>query len=899
MLPQALLKGGPSMEPHSLPPREHLLSLWVKDRLGEREAVEWAAMALKQTRGSLGKNTVLLFEFLDKHSGDSAELAAPFKKLWRLLRVSAQERGFVDGSHFVYEFKQAINHDTLRVEDIDTFIECIRPRLEATELSSYAKSHQGSTSDPLQWVHWGFDTALGFHYQGLAKLKHAELEKIPETLLSHILERGTSSLECALDFAREIGWIGPGRDLPNHLVHLVFRAEPVVDAPTDATSDNRDPDNLNHNFAPIVRLLSSAFFVLAERNHERARRAAEDWKNLTSGLFTRLFAFASWKPAVIPGQEVAEFLENVDSYAFWRWPVFPEIATLRALRWNDLPVDARSRIELRLLRGPDKSAFRSQEPIPEQTILFHRDHELARLVDAGLAVSAEFRREVNDRRNQDSNFPNHISPVEPGLPAPRVTHLPEGSPEKFDDVPDDELLVSLSETRSGFFQADHAEAFARTFGGKHRILKALAARSRTDKVAERAWRLLLSYPHEMSEDKDANRQLTESIANLAMGLTPDLLERLSGDFCYWLDGVEEKIPGFSGSDRLWAKLLPFAITDANARADADDQVDLTMAALNEPLGHLLSVFLRRCPSMPREENKRPSLPREFTTPLKGLFGRANELLANRMAVQMNYFMLADRRWLDEIVIRPMKEKDKPGSDRIWEAFAKFGPLPRSTVWNELEISIFGRLAAPRQSPEAKRRLAEMSVVVWVTSKEQNSGYQFDSLNFRSALGLSNDDVRGAVAWQFSTMFRRKHETEEGERPGEELWPRIGPTFFHEVWPLEPALQSTATANHFAQIPAGVGLKHFHSAVDTILPYLLPFQVWAVSTEFALDPNDSITSRIVRTFPQQTLMLLSACISGQQGNKVYGLKQILDWITAADETLQHDHRIRLLRRLALA
>jgi len=588
----------------------------------------------------------------------------------------------------VYEFKQGISHGTLRIQDIDRFIECIRPRLKAAELSSYAKSHQEITGDPMQWVHWGFDTSLGLHYQGLAKLNRLKLAKMSETLLTRILERGTSALERALGLAREIGWIDASRNLPNHLVHRVFTPEPVANEPatgTDADEDDRDPDCLNHDFAPIVRLLSNAVSVLAETNKEEARRVAAGWKNRNGGLFTRLFAFASWRAALITGPEVAGFLESADEHAFWRWAIFPEIASLRALRWNDLPPDARTRIESRLMRGPDISAFRSQEPIPQRAILFHRDHELARLVDAGLAVPDEFRRIVDDRRFQDLEFPRHIPSIEPGLPSPRVTSIPQGSPEKFDDVPDQELLVSLSQElgRHHFLEADHAEAFARTFDGKRRILKELAATSRSDEVAERAWRLLLSYPQDISEDNIANCQLAESISNSALGLTPALLERLSGEFCYWLDAIDEKIPRFSGSDKLWGVLLPFAITSANERTNADDEVDLTTAALNQPLGHLLSLFLRRCPSMHIEEEKRPSLPTELTAPLKQLSGRAKELLANRMAVLMNYFALADRPWLDEIVIGPMKEGDEPESDRIWEAFANFGRLPLWSLWKEL------------------------------------------------------------------------------------------------------------------------------------------------------------------------------------------------------------------------
>jgi hypothetical protein len=884
--------------------REYFLSLWAQDRLGERKTVEWATTALKQIRGDLGADTVALFDFLDRHAHESERLPPAIKKVWRLLKIVATDRADRESISVIYDFKRKIDQGNPRLEDIDQFVECVRPRLRATELSSWAKAQEEVSDDPMRWVSWEFENSLHSSYQQSARLSRSQYNKIPLNLLLRQLERGTSALETALSLARDIGWLGEERDLPNHLVHRVFMPESQPRGRTASEDDkDRDPDSLNDDFAPIVRLLSSTLNTLAQKLDEATNRIIDRWKEQPGGLFLRLFAFACWNPNLKSGQEVAAFLEGVNNHAFWRWIVFPEIASLRALRWSDLPADAKSRLEARLLNGPNNDAFRSDHNIPESAIIFHRDHELARLVDAGLDVTEEFGRLVNARRERNSEFPRHIPSIEPGLPGARVSTVPEGSPNTFNAVPDAELLAALIESheRHHIGEGNDAEAFARTLTGKRRILERLAAAILDNETAASVWQLLLSYPHEKTEDAIADREVAEQTAKSALNLSQELLGRLAGQLCYWLDGTEEKIPKFVGADQLWSTLLPYAAELANGRGDAgatgdiEGQADLTMAALNEPLGHLLSFFLRRCPTMPAE-GERPPLPSDFTVLVKRLAGRAKELLANRMAIQMNYFARADSVWLDEVVIEPMTLEGR-ASDRIWEAFAKYGRVPPPGIWRRLQSFVFRRLSSSRLSPEAKRHLGEMSVIIWFWTKEGNNLFGLDAANLRSALGLASGDVRAAVAWRFSTFFHSENDQEESNMSPAGLWRKVGPDFFKEVWPLEPTLQSSATANDFARIPAHTGPAHFADAVSTVLPYLQPFEVWSTSTEFELDPKERTTNQIVETCPKETLTLLAACISEHQRHIVFDLKKILDQIVAASPDLQRDHRMRRLRKLA--
>jgi hypothetical protein len=522
-------------------------------------------------------------------------------------------------------------------------------------------------------------------------------------------------------------------------------------------------------------------------------------------------------------------------------------------------------------------------------------------VDTALDVPLEFQKIVSDRRATDSEFPRLVPMVESGLASGRAWWVPEGSPDKFKNVRTSELLLELAKSNRSFGEGDDAEAFAKNNEGKRRILDALEAGPIEKDLAEKGWRLLLSYSHVKDDDFQNDRIIVERIARLALTLTPTLFGRIADQLSYWIDAADEKAPRFEGSNELWFALLPHAASQAEKTSELSTgggDTDLTTAALNEPLGHLLSFFVRHCPTIPAE-GERPPMPLTFITELKKLSGRARELLANRLAIQMNYFALADEDWLTELVIDPMK-KDGDESDRIWEAFTKYSRVPPPQVWLQLQHHAFRRLSSLSLSPEAKRRLAEMNVVIWIWSKDSKSRFEVDTAKMRTAFGLANDDVRAAVAWQFSTMFRSKADGEDVvvEPQTFHPWPKFGRAFFNEIWPLEPALQSAQSANDFARVPSGVGVEYFGEALTVLLPYLLPFEVWSVHSDFGLDPKEQTTMEILKHFPAEVLTLLSACISERQQHGVFELEGVLDQIAAARPELRKDNRARTLRRLVL-
>jgi hypothetical protein len=866
-----------------LKPRERVLAIWAENRLGEREAIDWAVLALKSIRGELGSDMIALFSALERQA-QSADVNDSVKVVWRLFKTAATDSSFSDSFMSLHRLKEKLEVGSVDLADVNEIVECYRPRLNVEPRSELSDEDALS---PLEWVRWDFRTALRISDWRASYLSRKHLSSLSNEMLSELAERGTQALRSSLRLAEEIGWLGDGRDLPNYLLHRVF----VTESKDDDEDDDSDPDTYNDNFAPLVRLLSSALEILSTRDGRASRHLMSLWQAQKGGIFLRLFAFGAWYPTNLDGDAVGRFLSEIKDHQFWRWTTFPEIASLRALRWNDLPREMQIRLGARLSAGPDNTAFLSDD-VDDETKKYHRDHEVARLADAGANLPAALVAIVVERRATDPEFPRNVATKELGVRAARVSWVPPGKPEKFDGVPVAELLDKLiaAENHTEFGEGHHAEAFASGLNGKFQILEAMKLINASDARFVPVFKLLLSYPSAVSEDIVGERNIAQRIIEIAMEVRDDVFEQLVERLSYWVDWSDEKLQPLDGAKELWRRLLPLASRAANSKQD-DSDVDLTSAALNEPFGHLLSFVIRRCLTL----SKGPSaLPRDLFTDLRMIHGRAREMWANRMAVSINYFAAADEDWLDQIVIGPMIEANKDGL-RLWEAFAKFSPAPSAKVWARLEFPIYKRLQASDLSPDAMRRLAEMCVMAWVWSRFPD-GYRVSAASMRSAMSLAKDDVRAAAAHQFSILFHPGPDDASGDDTDSETrWKSIGRRFFEEVWPLEPALQSAGSANDFARIPGALpGV--FGDAVHTIAPFIVPFQVWSIETEFRLKPGTPSTSTIIKLYQEELLSLLVSCISPGQGN-IYDLAPLIDGLLIENPHLLNDYRVRRLRKLS--
>src|SRR5262249_42463927 len=105
-----------------------------------------------------------------------------------------------------------------------------------------------------------------------------------------------------------------------------------------------------------------------------------------------------------------------------------------------------------------------------------------------------------------------------------------------------------------------------------------------------------------------------------------------------------------------------------------------------------------------------------------------------------------------------------------------------------------------------------------------------------------------------------------------------------------------SANDFARIPVSVGSSRFVDAVIIVSPFIVPFEVWSVRSEFNLDVAEDDTKEIVEHHAEELLTLLSLGISDAQGHGVFDLDDVLDLLTSLNPTFRGDYRLLKLQRM---
>lgn len=870
-----------------------LLSSWIEDRLGEREAVNWAVKALSRVDPVLDGHTLELITYLEDQARKNKDLPDSIKNIWRLLTVAARNSDSQIDFADLMNIRGRMIDGTLGINDAAELVHFFQPRLTA-QLPSPLDQEADESNRPVErWVIWRFksgSSALDIPNGGIGA---QELNKVSLDVLERIIGAGTEALISSLQIGREAGWIGPDHDLTSTRVRLVALPPDETEYSGGDDDDERDPDAFNSDFAPLVRLITTSYSLLAQRDSSAATRIAEIWRARPEHLLQRMTAYACWNNEVSDSKNVAHYLLKLPEDVFWRWSRFPEVACLRAIRWAYFPDYPRRKLERRLINGPAPEKLGG---ISKEIALYWRDHELARVVDNNPGdVSEQAESIVADRRKVDVEFPLSVPLLDNREPSIQfVTPAPDDL-SVFTNALDEELVEVLAKAlESGPFRLeDAATRFVRE--NPRQVIRLLAElRGEMTASSEAVWRSLLLYPSAPdAEEPELARSVTELIAATAIAMSDKSRRRIVDRLCYWLDASDEKMPDFSGAEILWNCLLEPAAEREETRED-DSESDLVTSALNVPLGHLISFFLRRCPSMPRV-GERPALPEKFADPLRKLRGRAQKVMAARMVTALDYFWLADEVWLKNFVIEPMTGVDQ--DLQLWEGFAHYAHVPSHNTWPMLEAFTYRHIIRGQLSSEALRRLAEMAIVVWVRSKQKSSRYQVDKTGFRSALSNSTDDVRASAARQFSRLLPRKDKKQVNTDEGSdqvELWLQLVRPFLDEIWPFEPVLQSPNTAKELARIPASVGLEHYPDAVRAVLPYLRPFDLWDVDSWLGLGDQ---TLPLVSTYPAETLALLAACVSEDQAHLIYRLGPILAQIEAADPKLARDPLMRRLRALA--
>ena len=146
--------------------------------------------------------------------------------------------------------------------------------------------------------------------------------------------------------ARRLGWLDNSQLWKLGEVHRVYYVS------SSRSDDDHEPDKYNEGVASSVKMLHTAIARLVDLDISKALGLIRYWKHSTISVYLRLWAAFSRDSRITSPHDVAEWLIKMDDSFFWKVDEYPEIAELRAKRFNDFSAVDKTKIISRISKTP-------------------------------------------------------------------------------------------------------------------------------------------------------------------------------------------------------------------------------------------------------------------------------------------------------------------------------------------------------------------------------------------------------------------------------------------------------------------------------------------------------------------------------------------------------------------
>lgn len=812
---------------------------FLNDRLEEASTVEWAARLGAESRIERSAIENLL-------SGPGArKLSEPWATAWRLIEESWSERPIDKGSSTTVYFIQG----RLRAGDrsgsvISAIVDLVAPRLKVdpagSSFSVVPKAHRRPKS---------FRDLLSVKLSSgdLVDVNALELDQMEDVAF---LSAAAGALENAvnhgLDIGRRIGWDGW-----SHLWQLgdLYRVNYVVRGGR-RTDGIEDPDAYHHGIAPSVKLLFAVVSQIASLDAERSLAFVLRWKLAASAIQVRLWAAAAKSFAFVPVSDVATFLVQLNDRQFWDLHTYPEIAELRAARFQQLDAATQKLIADRLTKGPPRNFWpRRTEP---ERVRTGRQYWTLRELNRVAIFGGEL--PPGARRFLDENialFPElRAMPANEGFPeGPVVKDVlvePDDQYDALEGLPRLRALeTALGSDRGGWMNdpAGRADDWLRQPKKTKLVLRDLQMAERGGDEFPRVWeRFGWAHSPRQLQQNDALPGALQPEADRVLALLLELSEKtlrfaIEG-ISSWLDSWSHQVIATQIGYAVWFRVWPLAVLATNEKGDSEaEDADLSttvlgadssretmdLDTLNTPAGKLIGVFLAACPSLqeiPHPFDADRTL-RQMRDSLTLADGRSALIALHRLIEALPYFLRADRKWADRQLVRPLLNDDA-ASLALWRA------IGRRTRFLET-LSAIGspmteRAVDRRLGRETRGRLAFSVVVESLDAFLDNRTPAVPNERTTQMLRTLEDEVRAVAANAIQQFI--KERSSASEKPAALLFRSAAAPFLRTVWPQERSLATPGVSKAFADLPATTGAA-FAEAVDAIERFLVPFECWSM------------------------------------------------------------------------
>lgn len=891
---------------------------FLTGRLADTSTVEWALR--------LGPNNRIERIAIENllSSPDGRIFEEPWATAWRLIEESWSEKLVEKGpSTAIYNIQRRLRAGDRSGAIVSAIVDLVAPRLKVEAISSSYRQFAKHPRRPTTLRHL---LSAGLSSGELIDLNVLELEKLTDLpFLKTLASALESAVDRGVDIGRRIGWDGQSRLWQLGDLYRVYYVVPGRRAP----DGREDPDAYHHGIAPAVKLLYAVVARIADLAPETALPLVQRWRLISSVIHARLWAAAARNSQLVSTAEVAEFLVALDDTQFWSLHLFPEVAELRASRFDDLEQKTQEVLASRLRKGPPRNFWpkKAESEKVKSERLYWAVRELKRIEVAGGDLPEDAKSWLGAQIGQ---FPDLVgmSPKEGLSEGPTVRDVLPNPDNRYDALEGltrlRALETALGSSRSGWNDdpAARADDWLRKPANTALVLSDLEAAEHSGDDFPRVWNRF-GWAHSPTQAETAAtpardlQQEADRVLALLRQLSEKTLSTAIEGISNWLDFWQKQVVASPPGLSVWLRIWPLAVEATNAEQENEGDADLSVTAraadddrepmdldtLNTPAGKLVGVFLAACPSVgqvPDDPFVVGTAARQMRDALITATGRSGLIARHRLIEALPYFLRADRVWTEQNLIAPLLNDDG-ASLALWRAIA------RRTHFTEV-LKIIGGAMAERATDlrlgrETRRRLVFSLVIETLHAFRESRAPAVPSPRVQQLLRTLDDEVRASAAnavQQFVRELSAHPPDDEYATSATDLFRSAAAPFLREVWPQERSLATPGVSKALADLPAVSG-EAFKEAVSVIERFLVPFECWSM-LDYGLfgDEGDEKKLSIIddEAKAKALLRLLDLTVGASDGAVVpYDLTDALDQIRSVAPHLVDSPTFRRLSTAA--
>jgi hypothetical protein len=556
-----------------------VLMAFLNGRLASATTINWA---LQLDPGESVKRAAIL-QLVDGPEG--RKLAEPWRTAWRMIEEcwDTPILGHLADTK-PYDIGRRVKSGDRSGSLLAAIADYVAPSLRVSALSQWPVTNRKSPKKPrtvAQLLSMGLTSSkvVDPHTMGLHEIED-------DDFLSALANALESGLTRGLDTARRLGWDGERKLYQLGQLHRAYFVPAAA-----RKGGEHEPDEFHRGIAPCVKLLHFVVDRLVKRRASTALGIAARWKVTSTPFHVRLWAAVARDPWIASASEVSNFLDLLNDHRFWDAQNFPEIAELRAVRFQEFDAATQQALVARLRKLPPRGEWpRGMDPAHRaRARLYWSLRELRRTEIAGGALAAQDKAWL---MSEIANFPDlvQMKHLDDGfMGTSKATYVPPNPDARYDKLAGEERLsaleASLGIARRGWDDgvSERAWDWMRQTGNAAKLIPDLEVSADGGAAFPRLWErfgLAHSPAPETNSAKSKEELMAEATRVLALikKLSEVTIRQAMDGISDWISTWQSyavKLPEGLG---VWRRLWPLAVEATNAAQPADANLDLNLVA---------------------------------------------------------------------------------------------------------------------------------------------------------------------------------------------------------------------------------------------------------------------------------------------------------------------------------